>query len=160
MTARVTRVSAIWFASLVWIVAGNAQQRAIDTTKSVLTVRVYKAGLLSELGHNHEITAAIAGGTVDLTARKVELHTNARALQVRDPESSEKDRAGIQSTMLGPEVLDAERHPEIVFRSTRVESLGAGSWKLRGNLTLHGQTRTVAGRPRISIRRPYWQGQW
>ena len=45
--------------------------------------------------------------------------------------------------MLGPEVLDAERHPEIAFRSTAAEPAGAGSWKVQGNLTLHGQTRTV-----------------
>jgi hypothetical protein len=38
-------------------------------------------------------------------------------------EFSDKDRAAIQSTMLGPEALDAERHPEIAFRS---KGRGAG----------------------------------
>jgi polyisoprenoid-binding protein YceI len=45
--------------------------------------------------------------------------------------------------MLGPKVLDAAGHPEIVFRSTDVEAAGAGSWRVTGNLTLRGQTRTV-----------------
>jgi polyisoprenoid-binding protein YceI len=121
-----------------------AQQRAIDPAKSVMTVRVYKAGLLSAIGHNHEIAAPITAGTVDVKARRVELHAQTGALQVRDPGVSAKDRAEIQSTMLGSEVLDAERNPEIVFRSTGAEAAGTGSWRVRGELTLHGQTHTVA----------------
>ena len=134
---------AVWAVSLAWTAAAIAQQRAIDPAKSVMTVRVYKAGLLSALGHNHEIAAPIAGGTVDSTARQVELHAHTRALEVRDPGVSDKDRAEIQTMMLGPDVLDAERNPEIAFRSTGAESAGTSSWKVTGNLTLHGQTRTV-----------------
>lgn len=137
------RTVTVLVASLAWTEA-SAQPRAIDTEKSAMTVRVYKAGLLSALGHNHEITAPITRGVVDTTARAVELHVKTGALQVRDPEASDKDRAEIQSTMLGPEVLDAERYPEIVFRSTGAEPVGEGSWMVHGNLTLHGQTRTVA----------------
>ncbi len=108
-----------------------------------MTVRVYKAGFLSALGHDHEITAPISAGWVNATAREVELHVNAGTLQVRDQNISDKDRAEIQSTMLGPEVLDAEHYREIVFRSTAIEPTGTGSWRVRGNLTLHGQTRGV-----------------
>lgn len=129
--------------SLAWIVSANAQQRAIDTRKSTLTVHVSKAGLFSALGHNHEIAAPIAHGLVDRTARRVELYTNAGALQVRDPDVSDKDRAQIRTTMLGPQVLDAQRYPEIVFRSTAAEPSGAGSWKVAGTLALHGQSRAV-----------------
>jgi polyisoprenoid-binding protein YceI len=138
------KVLALCAASLAWTAAATAQQRTIDTEKSVMTVRVYKAGLFSALGHDHEIAAPIARGAVDTTARQVELYTKAGALQVRDPEVSDKDRAEIQSTMLGPEVLDAEHHPEIVFRSTGAEPMGADSWNVHGNLTLHGQTRALA----------------
>jgi polyisoprenoid-binding protein YceI len=140
---RVEKTLTLWVASLLWTAATLAQQCAIDPAKSVMTVRVYKAGVLSALGHNHEIAAPIAAGSVDPTARQVVLHVNSRALEVRDPGVSDKDRAQIQSTMLGPEVLDAERHPEIRFRATGAEPAGAGSWKVTGNLTLHGQTRTV-----------------
>jgi polyisoprenoid-binding protein YceI len=133
---------AIWAASLA-CAAAVQQHRAIDTQKSVLTVRVHKAGLFSALGHDHNITAPIARGEVDTSAHQVELHANAGALRVSDPDVSEKDRAEIERTMLGPHVLDAERHPEIVFRSTGAEPVGAGSWRVRGNLTLHGETRPV-----------------
>jgi polyisoprenoid-binding protein YceI len=139
------KVLAICATSLAWAAAASAEERAIDTGKSVMTVRVYKAGLLSSVaGHDHEITAPIAGGTVDIKAHQVELRMKTGALQVRDREGSEKDRAEIQSTMLGPEVLEAERHPEIVFRATGAEPMGADSWRVNGNLSLHGQTRAVA----------------
>ena len=45
--------------------------------------------------------------------------------------------------MLGPEVLDTQRYPEIVFRSTGANPAGQAVWKVQGNLTLHGQTRPV-----------------
>jgi len=73
----------------------------------------------------------------------VDLLVKALALQVKDPGTSEKDRTEIQSTMLGPKVLDAERHPEIRFRSTAAEDTGAGAWRIHGELTLHGATRPV-----------------
>ncbi len=120
-----------------------AQPRAIDTTKSQMTIHVYKAGMLSALGHDHEIAAPIESGTVDVQARKVELRVNTGALRVEDAKASEKDRAEIQSTMLGAEVLDASNYKDIRFRSTAAESAGAGAWKVAGELTLHGQTQPV-----------------
>ena len=73
----------------------------------------------------------------------VELLINAAALRVRDEDASAKDRAEIQQTMLGPEVLDTARFPTIIFRSTAAKPTGSGAWELQGNLTLHGQTRPV-----------------
>jgi polyisoprenoid-binding protein YceI len=46
--------------------------------------------------------------------------------------------------MVGPEVLDAAKYPEIIFRSTGVDAASEGSWKVQGELTLHGQTKSVA----------------
>jgi len=45
--------------------------------------------------------------------------------------------------MHGPQVLDADRYPEIHFRSTTVEPNGADHWRVSGNLDLHGQTHPV-----------------
>lgn len=129
-------------AGLLLAAGAGAQQQAVDTAKSVMTVRVYKAGLLSAFAHDHEIAAPITAGAADTATRHVEVHTRTGALRVRDAKVSDKDREEIRKTMLGPEVLDAERYPEIVFRSTSAEKTGAG-WKVIGNLTLHGQTRPV-----------------
>lgn len=120
-----------------------AQSRPIDVQKSHMTVRVFKAGLFSAFGHDHEIAAPIASGTVDLASRRVELRSRAAALRVRDPEASDKDRKDVQKTMLGPEVLDVDRYPQIVFQSRAAKPTGADSWTVSGELTLHGKTRLV-----------------
>lgn len=147
----VTGVNSVWlacWAASLACAAASPHPRAIDTQKSVLTVRVHKAGVLSPFGHDHTITAPIARGEVDTSAHQVELYVNARALRVSDPEVSDKDRAEIEKNMLGREVLDAERHPEIVFRSTSAEPMGPESWKVHGKLTLHGQTNAVVAEVR------------
>src|ERR1700734_2494726 len=113
----------------------SAQQHRIDMQKSTLTIHVGKTGLFSGLGHEHEVRAPIHSGAADTGSHPtVEIHVDARELRVIDKDASEKDRAEVQKTMLGPEVLDSESHHEIVFKSTDAESAGQGQWTLRGNL--------------------------
>jgi len=121
----------------------SQQPQTIDTQHSVMRVHVSKAGALSAFGHNHVIAAPIAAGKVDPGGKKVELQVDARRMTVEDPKASDKDRAEIQKTMLGPEVLDAARDSRIVFRSTSVAAAGANAWRVSGNLTLHGETRPI-----------------
>jgi polyisoprenoid-binding protein YceI len=128
--------------------SATAQQRSIDTQKSAITIHVGKTGLFSGFGHEHEITAAVKSGTVDTAARTVEFHVDARTMRVVDREASESDRADVQKTMLGPDVLDSDKHPDIAFKSTSAEpsgplSAGEGRWNLHGNLTIRDQTRPV-----------------
>ena len=130
--------------SLVCVFGVRAQQRDIDTQKSTLTIRVGKTGAFSAVGHEHEIHAPIHSGTADTGAHPaVEIHVNAKELRVTDKDASEKERAEVQKTMLGPEVLDSEGHQEIVFKSTGAESVSQGRWTLHGNLTLREQTRPI-----------------
>jgi hypothetical protein len=139
-----TRIVFLIGASLLCALGAEAQQRNVDTQKSTLTIHVGKAGAFSALGHEHEVLAPIHSGTADTGPHPaVEIHVDARELRVTDPEESEKDRAEVQKTMLGPEVLDSEQHQEIVYKSSGAESAGPGKWTLRGNLTLRGQTRPV-----------------
>ena len=120
-----------------------AVSKVVDTQQSVMTVHVYKSGVFSAFGHNHEIAAPIAEGSFDEEKPAVELRVDARQLRVLDKDVSAKDRAEIQETMLGPKVLDSQKFPEIVFRSNHVERLGDGKWAIEGSLTLHGQTQPV-----------------
>ncbi len=123
--------------------AEGTAPKEIDTQKSVMTVRVFKSGLFSAFGHDHEISAPIQQGTFNESDRSVKLIVDARKMRVMDKDVSEKDRADIQETMLGPKVLDTGQFPEIRFGSTFVEGIGDGRWTVRGDLTLHGQTHPV-----------------
>ena len=124
-------------------VADASSERAIDAERSVLTVHVYKAGLFSSFGHDHEIRAPIQTGTFNEEKNTVQFVIDTRTLRVRDADVSDKDRAEIQATMLGPKVLDSERFREIRFHSTEVNRLGNNKWNVRGDLSLHGQTGPV-----------------
>ena len=131
-------------ASLVGGFGVSAQQHNIDTQKSTLTIHVGKTGVFSGFGHEHEVSGPIHSGTVNTGSHPaVEVHVDARELRVVGKDEPEKDRAEVQKTMLGPEVLDSERYPEIVFKSASAEATGPGRWTLRGTLTLHGQNRPV-----------------
>ncbi len=126
------KVFSIWVAAVILLSALWAAASDIDTQKSVMTVRVLKSGMFSAFGHEHEISAPIKDGKFSETDRSVDLTVDARQMRVMDKDVSEKDRAEIQETMLGPKVLDTARFPEIHFRSTAVEPAGAGRWSVTG----------------------------
>ena len=133
--------------ALMACVAVWGQPKPIDAAHSTMTVRVFKAGMLSAFGHDHEITAPVAEGSVDAGAHKVELRVAASALRVADPKASDKDRGEIQATMLGSEVLDAQTFKEIRFRSTRGSKPRREPGRSLGN-SRHGQTRPVSAQVR------------
>ena len=106
--------------------AAAATPKEINTQKSVMTVRVFKSGMFSAFGHDHEISAPIRDGKFSEGDRSVDLTVDARQMRVMDKDVSDKDRAEIQENMLGPKVLDTGQFPEIRFRSTAVEPAGDG----------------------------------
>ena len=115
----------------------------IDVEHSTITVHVYRSGLFSFAGDNHEIMAPIASGALSEAARTVELRVEVRRMRVLDPNLSADKRSQVQEKMLSPDVLDPDRYPEIRFVSTRVEEKNSNSFSIIGNLTLHGQTRNI-----------------
>jgi polyisoprenoid-binding protein YceI len=134
--------AAVALPAALWAADSSALQE-IDIQKSVMTVRVFKSGLFSAFGHEHEIGAPIRQGQFSENGRSVNLTIDARQMRVMDKGVSEKDRAEIQETMLGPKVLDSGQFREIRFRSTTVKRSGQGRWTVQGDLTLHGQTHAV-----------------
>jgi polyisoprenoid-binding protein YceI len=122
-----------------------AEQRALDTQQSTITVHVFKSGLFRALADDHLIKAALVDGSLDDSATpRVELVVAANQMRVLDPGLSPKDRSDVQARMLGPEVLDATRFAHIRFRSTAVQLVESDHWLVRGDLDLHGQTHQVA----------------
>jgi len=143
--AQVVFALLVMFSSSSWyaLAARAATPVEIDTERSNLTIRVYKTGLFAAFAHDHEIHAPVQHGSFDEEQQTVEFTVNARELRVMDPGVSQSERSEIQSTMLGPKVLDSEKFQEIKFHSTKVERVAAGKWTVQGDLTLHGQTRPV-----------------
>jgi polyisoprenoid-binding protein YceI len=62
--------------------------------------------------------------------------------------------AAMRASVLGPEFFDAERHPEITFRSTAVRLGDDGRAELDGELTIRGVTRPVTATGHYAPPRP------
>jgi polyisoprenoid-binding protein YceI len=93
---------------------------------------------------DHLIEAPLAEGWLDdSTTPTVRIAIDVRDMRVLDPRLSPKDRQEARTRMLGPEVLEAERFPDIRFRSVAIQTGDADRWSVRGELEVHGQTRPV-----------------
>jgi hypothetical protein len=66
------------------------QVHPIDAEHSVITVRVFKSGLLSAFADNHEIRAPISSGSLDETGQRVELYRFTEASGLRSKFGSGK----------------------------------------------------------------------
>jgi hypothetical protein len=136
----------------------GAAAYVVDAERSIVTLRVYRAGRLAKLGHNHVITSANETGYAWTSGTPAtsgfEVRVAVAELVVDDPAARaaagddfpgtlpDAAREGTRRNLLRPEVLDGERHPEIVVRA---DSLG-GSWEaptVAASVTLRDQTRQV-----------------
>src|ERR1700691_772094 len=119
--------------------------KAIDTQRSTITIHVGKSGLLSAAAYDHTIYAPISSGTVrESTAPYIEFAVETAKMTVKpDPRIDAKDQATIQ-THMEEMVLETKKYPEIAFRSSRIERIADGQWKVDGDLSLHGVTKPVS----------------
>jgi polyisoprenoid-binding protein YceI len=116
-----------------------AAERPIDAANSTITIHVYKSGLFSAAGHEHQVSARIEDGAIDDSAPgHIWFIVQAARLAVLP----EPDQAKVQNTMQS-DVLESERYSDIKFESTLVRGAGENRWMVTGNLTLHGMTNPV-----------------
>jgi polyisoprenoid-binding protein YceI len=146
----------------------SAQVLAVDADHSTVMLRVYRAGRLAKLGHNHVITSGAEAGYAwtngELAGSGFEVRIPVAALVVDDPaaragagpefpgEVPEAAREGTRRNMLRPEVLDGERFPEIVARA---ESLQGTRERpvVTARVTIRDQVRAIEV-PLIILREP------
>jgi len=136
----------------------GARVLEIDPDRSVVTLLVRRAGPLARLGHNHVISSSQESGRAWLGAEPkqsgFEIRLPVGAFVVDDPaaraaagpefagELPAEAREGTYRNMLRPEVLDGDRHPEIVVQASRV----SGTWQrpvVVARVTLRGATREI-----------------
>jgi polyisoprenoid-binding protein YceI len=134
-----------------------AAELRVDPGRSTLLVRLAKDGPASAFAHDHVVRATRFSGVAQWdparpAATSVRVEVEAGSLVADEPglrrrlgmtDMSEGTRTDVQRTMVGARQLDVTSHPRIAFRSTAVEAQGEGRLLVRGELTLHGQTRPV-----------------
>ncbi len=133
-----------WIFILSALMVAQSSNNATPVAKtSVITIHVSKSGLFSGLAHNHVVVAPISQAHLDPAALAAEITVTTKEMKVTDSDVSEKDRAEIQSTMLGPKVLDPEKYPEIRFNSSHIEQTSPQHYRVMGMLDLHGTKHEV-----------------
>jgi polyisoprenoid-binding protein YceI len=133
--------------------AAEPRNFTVDPAASRILVQVGKAGLFKFAGHEHEVAAPIASGSVvadvqELGRSSVILSWNSAELRVTGKGEPAEDVPKVQGKMVGAEVLDVGRHPRISFTSRAISgrSTDPGAWELlvTGDLVLRGVSREVA----------------
>ena len=109
----------------------------LDKSHTSLIFRVSHLGFSTYTGRFTRLDADLQFDPANIAASRVRVSI--------DPRSIEADNApsGFLQALAGSEWLDAERFPEMSFRSQRVEPTGADSFRIHGELTLHGVTRPI-----------------
>src|SRR5579871_4240971 len=122
-----------------------AQEKAVDTQRSAITIHVGKSGLFSAAAHDHTVDAPISSGTIlESGTPRIEFSVKTAKMTVKpDPKINASDQATIQ-THMEDMTLETKKYPEIAFRSSRIERIGDGQWKVDGDLSLHGVTKPVS----------------
>jgi polyisoprenoid-binding protein YceI len=130
----------------------------IESRISRFQVQAFASGLFSALGHNPIF--AVRGLVGDMSFREdtlseasLVMRVDAGSLHLMD-DISERDRREIEGTM-HRDVLESNQFPEILFVSSEVvvedRSQNPYTMTLHGNLTLHGQTRSLSILTRVSV---------
>lgn len=159
MFAKASRVGVVLLAAAVpaW---SEPRVYGVEAARSVVTIRVGKAGLFKFAGHEHEVLAPSMKGEVradreHLDRSSVVLTFEASGLRVSGKGEPPEDVPKVQAAMQGPQVLEVERFPEITFHSTKVAgratSTGVYELTLGGELTLHGVKASLSVPVRVEI---------
>jgi polyisoprenoid-binding protein YceI len=104
---------------------------------------VRHSGVFWYRGTPSDVAATLRG---DADALALEGSARVDSISVVEPPA-------MRTSVLGPEFFDAERHPEITFRSTAVRLADDGRAEIDGELMIRGVTRPVSARGRYAAPR-------
>jgi polyisoprenoid-binding protein YceI len=109
----------------------------VDKAHTSLVFRVSHLGFSTYTGRFTRLDANLQFDPSNFAASRVNVTI--------DPRSIEADNApsGFLQSLAGKSWLDADRFPEMTFRTKSVEVTGPGTFRVNGELTLHGVTKPL-----------------
>ena len=106
----------------------------VDPAHSRFGFAVKHMGVATVRGHFEEVDGTLVIGE-DLASAKVTGTAKTASVQT--------GVEGRDDHLRSADFFDAENHPELTFESTRIEAIDEDTYKLVGNLTIHGETREI-----------------
>lgn len=116
-------------------VASASQKYDIDQAHSYIGFSVRHMAVSNVRGEFKQYEGDLSVDETDLAKSSVELRIDAASIDTDVQRRDEHLRSA--------DFLDVGNHPEIVFRSTKIEKLADGEYRATGDLTIRGVTRQV-----------------
>ena len=107
----------------------------VDPAHSNASFTVRHLVISTVRGEFQKMSGAVKLDEKDVTKSTVEATIETASIDTRVPDRDKH--------LKSPDFLDVEKYPTIAFKSTKVESAGAGKLKVTGDLTMHGVTKPV-----------------
>jgi polyisoprenoid-binding protein YceI len=107
----------------------------IDPSHSAASFAVRHMMVTTVRGNLGPISGTIVYDGKDVRSVKADVRVDVKGVDTRNAKRDDHLRSD--------DFFDVASHPDIVFRSTRVEPGSAGAFKLVGNLTIRGTTKEV-----------------
>jgi polyisoprenoid-binding protein YceI len=114
---------------------GHAATWEVDPAHSSVSFSVRHMMISTVRGQFRTFSAKATGDPAAPTSATIEATIDAKSIDT----GNEKRDTHLKS----PDFFDVEKFPTITFKSTKIESAGAGKAKLTGDLTIHGVTKPV-----------------
>jgi len=115
--------------------APSPTQWQIDPAHSAAHFSVRHLMISNVRGEFGKVSGNVVLDPSDLTKSTVEVIVDATTIDTREPQRDEHLRSA--------DFFDVANHPAITFRSKQIMAAGAGRFKVTGDLTIRGVTRTV-----------------
>jgi polyisoprenoid-binding protein YceI len=106
----------------------------VDPAHSRFGFAVKHMGVATVRGHFEEVDGTLVIGD-DPSAAKITGSAKTASVQTGVGQRDDHLRSA--------DFFDAENHPELTFESTRIEAIDDETYKIVGDLTIHGETREI-----------------
>lgn len=108
---------------------------AIDSSHVTAQFSVRHMMVSTVRGQFEKVTGTVKLDEADLTKSVVDVTIDAASIDTREPKRDEHLRS--------PDFFDVKKFPALTFKSTKIEKAGAGKFKVTGDLTIRGVTKSV-----------------
>ncbi len=135
---------------LIAATAARADTWNIDPVHTTVEFSVRHMMISNVKGQFEKLSGTITANGTDPNSVQVNVTIDAASINTR----VDKRDAHLKS----PAFLDVAKYPTITFKSTKIEPAGEGKWKMTGDLTIHGVTKSVVldvDGPTAPIKDPY-----
>jgi polyisoprenoid-binding protein YceI len=129
--------------------AGTTTYR-IDPQHSSAQFAVTHLMISTVRGEFHGVNGKVVVDDGDIAKSSVEVTIDATSVDTREPDRDKHLKSA--------DFFDVANHPSITFKSTKVESAGAGKLKVTGDLTIRGVTKTAV--LEVTVPKPTIKDPW